>query len=146
MITEIPKDFTIKGRSSVRRSLRIQRRDDRRRCEELERKALEEIRAQTHVPKRLTKQPIRRSTSNTSASSSSKRKKVYHDLAQMNISSRLLSMPLDMLLYLLEFLGVYYFIFYILCNAFILFYLCSNDFLFLFFLMSSKFRVTIDGK
>src|SRR3954447_18404107 len=109
MIPEISRDFIAKERSSVRRSLRIQRRDDRRRCEELERKALEEIRAQTHVPKRLTKQSIRRSSSSTLTPS--KKKKVYHDLTQMNTSSRLLSMPLDMLLYLLEFLVVYYFIF-----------------------------------
>ncbi|RIA87977.1 hypothetical protein C1645_776083 [Glomus cerebriforme] len=108
MIPEIPKYYTTKERSSVRRSLRIQRRDDRRRCEELERKALEEMRAQTHVPKRLTKQPIRRSSSNTLSPSSakrSKRKKVCHDLTQTNTSSHLLSMPLDMLLYLLEFFG-----------------------------------------
>jgi hypothetical protein len=119
MITEIPKDFITKERSSLRRSLRIQRRDDRRRCEELERKALEELRAQTHVPKRLTKQPIRRSSNSTLSLSSSKRKKVYHDLTQMNTSSRLLSMPLDLLLYLLEFLGMYYYLlFYEVKNAF----------------------------
>ncbi|CAG8579259.1 8893_t:CDS:10 [Funneliformis caledonium] len=93
-------------RPIVRRSLRIQRRDDKRKCEELERKALEEIKAQTHVPKRLTKQPIRRARSSSTLShSSSKKKKVYHDLAQMSPTSRLLSIPLDMLLYLLEFLG-----------------------------------------
>src|SRR3954447_24747637 len=105
MIPEISRDFIAKERSSVRRSLRIQRRDDKRKCEELERKALKEIKAQTHVPKRLTKQPIRRARSSSTLShSSSKKKKVYHDLAQMSPSSRLLSIPLDMLLYLLEFL------------------------------------------
>ncbi|GBC13915.1 uncharacterized protein OCT59_014203 [Rhizophagus irregularis] len=109
MIPEIPKYYTTKERSSLRRSLRIQRRDDRRRCEELERRALEEMRAQAHVPKRLTKQPIKRptttSTLSQTSSKRSKKKKVYHDLSQTNTTSRLLSMPLDLLLYLLEFLG-----------------------------------------
>ncbi|GBC04673.1 hypothetical protein RclHR1_00580038 [Rhizophagus clarus] len=109
MISEIQKSYTTKERSSLRRSLRIQRRDDRRRCEELERKALEEMRAQAPVPKRLTKQPIKRSTTTNTLSPTSsrrsKKKKVYHDLTQTNTSGRLLSMPLDLLLYLLEFLG-----------------------------------------
>lgn len=116
MIPEIPKYYTTKERSSLRRSLRIQRRDDRRRCEELERRALEEMRAQAHVPKRLTKQPIKRptttSTLSQTSSKRSKKKKVYHDLSQTNTTSRLLSMPLDLLLYLLEFLGIYYFIYH----------------------------------
>ncbi|RHZ72712.1 hypothetical protein Glove_241g62 [Diversispora epigaea] len=124
---------SIIDRPLLRRSLRIRNRDERRRREELERKELEERKALLRIPKRLTKQKttIRVSsssktttiTSSPSSSSSSKnihhincdhnhihkpkRKKIFqYSFSQLNTSpTHLTNIPLDMLLYLLEFLG-----------------------------------------
>ncbi|CAG8566457.1 5784_t:CDS:10 [Ambispora leptoticha] len=81
----------------MRRSVRIQERDDRRVREKREREEQERNAPlnNNRVPKRLTRQPFRQA----------KKKKKFHHDAVCHSSSHLLKMPVDMILYLLEFLG-----------------------------------------
>ncbi|CAG8464527.1 1869_t:CDS:10 [Ambispora gerdemannii] len=81
----------------MRRSIRIQERDDRRDREKREREEHERNAPHNNnrVPKRLARQPFRQA----------KKKKNFHHDVICHSSSHLLKMPVDMILYLLEFLG-----------------------------------------
>ncbi|KAG9306663.1 hypothetical protein G9A89_004210 [Geosiphon pyriformis] len=82
----------------MRRSARIQERDDRRDREKREREERERNALIMRVPKRLAKHAVHQT----------KKKKFHHQevaAEQITHSSRLVGMPVDMLLYLLEFLG-----------------------------------------
>ncbi|CAG8510309.1 15244_t:CDS:10 [Acaulospora morrowiae] len=107
MEMEISQDLTDRS-LALRRSQRIRSRDERRRREEMERKEIEERKTLMRVPKRLTKHPVRKSPANSSTTTVPPKKKKLYDcgLSQQNTSTAHLSnLPLDILLYMLEFLG-----------------------------------------
>ncbi|CAG8507445.1 10691_t:CDS:1, partial [Scutellospora calospora] len=90
---------------ALRRSLRIQNRDERRRREDVERKEIEERGALIRLPKRLTKLPACKSASTVMP----KRRKLYRyinfsHLGNSGTTVNLTNIPLDLLIYMLEFL------------------------------------------
>ncbi|CAG8851844.1 12696_t:CDS:1, partial [Racocetra persica] len=98
---EITKDHKDRP-PALRRSLRIKNRDERRRREEVERKEFEERGALIRLPKRLTKLPACKSASTVMP----KRRKVfrYISLSPHGSTINLTNIPLDLLIYMLEFL------------------------------------------
>ncbi|CAG8558950.1 2382_t:CDS:10 [Dentiscutata erythropus] len=99
---EITKDHKDRP-PALRRSLRIRNRDERRRREEVERKEIEERGALIRLPKRLTKLPTCKSASTVMP----KRRKIfrYINFSQIGTTVNLTNIPLDLLIYTLEFLG-----------------------------------------
>ncbi|CAG8473185.1 11233_t:CDS:1, partial [Dentiscutata heterogama] len=98
---EITKDHKDRP-PALRRSLRIKNRDERRRREEVERKEIEERGALIRLPKRLTKLPTCKSTSTVMP----KRRKIfrYINFSHIGTTVNLTNIPLDLLIYTLEFL------------------------------------------
>ncbi|CAG8453428.1 12481_t:CDS:10 [Acaulospora colombiana] len=102
MEIEINQDL----KDRLRRSQRIRTRDERRKREEMERKEIEEQKTLMRAPRRLTKQSVRKTPVTTTTMLPKKKKLSNCNLSQLNTSTAHLSnLPLDMLLYMLEFLG-----------------------------------------
>ncbi|RIB06504.1 hypothetical protein C2G38_510925 [Gigaspora rosea] len=110
---EIKKDHKDRP-PALRRSIRIKNRDEKRRREEVERKEIEERGALIRLPKRLTKLPACKSASTVIP----KRRKVFRyvnfspfspfspfsHFSQLGSTVNLTNIPLDLLIYTLEFL------------------------------------------
>ncbi|KAF0386970.1 hypothetical protein F8M41_011291 [Gigaspora margarita] len=102
---EIKKDHKDRP-PALRRSIRIKNRDEKRRREEVERKEIEERGALIRLPKRLTKLPACKSASTVMP----KRRKVFRyvnfsPFSHLGSTVNLTNIPLDLLIYTLEFLG-----------------------------------------